>query len=160
MPSHEPWNKDGEGLQVAWNKGITGDAIPWTGKERPDVQQRMLSKNPNASGDSMRGKHHSEESKRKSADSNRGQKRTESTKAKLKEHHTGRRWYTNGQIDVKAKEQPEGFTVGRSQKKPMSAEAQERARLARIGLVWWNNGIKATKSKTCPGDNWVRGKTF
>jgi len=26
------------------------------------------------------------------------------------------------------------------------------------GMLWWNDGKTVVRSKTCPGENWVRGR--
>lgn len=57
--------------------------------------------------DTFTGKHHSEESKKKISDANK-----ESQKGS-KNSQFGTHWYTNGEINVKAKECPEGFRPGR-----------------------------------------------
>lgn len=37
-------------------------------------------------------------------------------------------------------------------------KVKERHRRGLIGKLWWNDGISQTKSKDCPGPNWVRGR--
>ena len=57
--------------------------------------------------DTFRGKHHSEETKKKMSDANK-----ENHKGS-KNSQFGTHWYTNGEINIKAKECPEGFRPGR-----------------------------------------------
>ncbi len=54
------------------------------------------------------GKHHSEESKKKIGDANK-----ENHKGS-KNSQFGTHWYTNGEVNIKAKECPEGFRPGRT----------------------------------------------
>ena len=51
------------------------------------------------------GKHHSEESRKKTSEANKG-----NTKAK------GKFWFNNGIINIRSKECPEGFAKGRIKK--------------------------------------------
>lgn len=57
--------------------------------------------------DGFAGKHHSEETKKKMSDANK-----ENHKGS-KNSQFGTHWYTNGEINIKAKECPEGFRPGR-----------------------------------------------
>ena len=58
----------------------------------------------------FKGKHHSEETKQKIAKSKKGKP---SWNKGLKLGSNGTHWYNNGEINVKAKECPEGFVKGR-----------------------------------------------
>ena len=63
-------------------------------------------KNPNY------GKHFSEEHKNKLSAANKGKKLSEETRKKLREAKKGMRWFNNGKINIRAKECPEGFVPG------------------------------------------------
>lgn len=41
-----------------------------------------------------------------------------------------------------------------------SIEAKEKLRQANLGkeVYWWNNGIKNTMSRNCPGEGWIKGR--
>lgn len=91
-------------------------------------------------GNSWNGKHHSEESKHKMSDTKKGKKHTSEHKKKISESCKGRNawnkgitcskevkeklskvtkgtyWYNNGQINVRARECPDGFVRGRLKK--------------------------------------------
>ena len=67
----------------------------------------------------MYGKHLSEEHKKKLSELNKGntyakgQHASEETKNKMSLQRTGRHWYNNGKVNVRAKECPDGFIPGR-----------------------------------------------
>jgi len=41
--------------------------------------------------------------------------------------------------------------------KVASEETKRKLSEVRKGMLWWNNGVKAIRSKECPGEGWVRG---
>ena len=47
------------------------------------------------------------------SDANKGKHLSEETKKKLSEARKGMRWFNNGETNIKAKECPEGFVPGR-----------------------------------------------
>ena len=59
------------------------------------------------------GKRHSEETRKKISEARKGYKVSEETRKKISETNRGKHWYNNGEINVKAKECPEGFVKGR-----------------------------------------------
>ena len=61
----------------------------------------------------MKGKHHSEESRKKLSESKKGKHLSEETRTKLSESIKCKHWYNNGVICVRAKTCPEGFVPGR-----------------------------------------------
>lgn len=62
----------------------------------------------------MKGKHHSEESKRKVSEAQIGKPKSEEQKRKISETLKGRKRYTNGIVEIFIKgECPEGFWPGR-----------------------------------------------
>ena len=80
-----------------------------------------------------KGKHHSEEARRKMAESAKGKKMSEESKKKNSEAHTGKKhseeskkkirstmkklhWYNNGEINTRAKECLPGFIPGKLRK--------------------------------------------
>ena len=60
-----------------------------------------------------KGRHLSEEARRKVSDAKKGKKLSEETKNKISETLKGSRWFNNGKICIKAKECPQGFIPGR-----------------------------------------------
>lgn len=123
--------------------------------------------------EARRGTHLSEETKKKIGDSNRGTVRTEEYKQKMsesckkvvhteewikhsadgnrgKEHDkTNMKWFTNGVINYRGAECPEGFRPGKvNAKKNTSA----------IGSHWYTNGVDNIQCKECP-EGYHRGRT-
>ena len=124
--------------------------------------------------EARRGTHLSEETKKKIGDSNRGTVRTEEYKQKMsesckkvvhteewikhsadgnrgKEHDkTNMKWFTNGVINYRGAECPEGFRPGKvNAKKNTSA----------VGSHWYTNGIDNIQCKECP-EGYHRGRTI
>ena len=67
----------------------------------------------------MKGKHLSEEQKKKIGEAKKGKHLSEETKKKMREAKKGKniwtkgkRWFNNGKINVRAKECPDGFVPG------------------------------------------------
>ena len=70
-----------------------------------------------------KGKHHTEETRKKISEGNKGKQagennpfygkhHSEETRNKMREAHKGKHWYHNGEINIRAKECPEGFVPG------------------------------------------------
>ena len=67
-----------------------------------------------------KGKPKSEETKKKMSEARKGKPKSEETKKKMSEAHKGKNiwtkcmhWYNDGEINIRAKECPEGFIPGR-----------------------------------------------
>lgn len=77
------------------------------GKHASDETRRKMS-------ESAKGKPKSEEARRKMKGNKNalGCKRSEETRKKMSEAHKGKHWYNNGKINTMAKECPEGFVPG------------------------------------------------
>lgn len=80
------------------------------GKHRTDKQRRRMSEAEKGENNPFYGKHHSDESKRMISESKKGKPSWNKGK---KLGSNGTHWYNNGEINVKAKECPEGFVKGR-----------------------------------------------
>lgn len=71
---------------------------------------------------------------------------TSEVRQRLSAAHKGIFWWTDGVIETKARECPEGMRRGRVKREYTK------------GKLWWTNGEKTTTSKECPGDGWRRGR--
>ena len=87
-----------------------------------------------------KGKHLSEESKKKLSEANKGKKLSEETKKKLSEARKSLHWFNNGKISKRAKECPPGFVPGRIEK--LSEETKKKLSEANKGKQAWNKGKK------------------
>ena len=81
-------------------------ALHAKGKHISDETKRKLSL-------ANKGAHHTEETKRKMSIANKGAHHTEETKQKISIARKGLHWFNNGIITVLAKSCPEGFVKGR-----------------------------------------------
>ena len=63
-----------------------------------------------------KGKHRSDESKKKMSEAKKGKQLSEEHKNKLSEVNKGKHWYNNGQINKFCYECPDGFTPGQLHK--------------------------------------------
>lgn len=66
------------------------------------------------------GKTHTEETKKKMSESKKGENHpmygkhhSDETRRRMVESHKGKHWYNNGVVNVRARECPEGFVLGR-----------------------------------------------
>lgn len=123
--------------------------------------------------EARRGTHLSEETKKKIGDGNRGKVHTEEYKQKMsetckkvvhteewirkaadahrgKEHDkTNMKWFTNGLVNYRGAECPEGFRPGKVNAKKNTSAA---------GSHWYTNGIDNIQCKECP-EGYHRGRT-
>ena len=94
---------------------------------------------------SLRGKHHSEETRKKISKSHIGKRHSEETKKKLSMARIGKSSWNKG--------------------KPMSEETRKKISISHsgekspvFGTHWWNNGIVSKQKRECPGEGWVIGR--
>ena len=110
-----------------------GENNPMYGKQLSEETKKRLSEYRKGENNAMYGKHHSEESKIKMRIAHKGKKlgkdnpfygktHSEETRKKLSEAQIGNtnvrgtRWYNDGKINIRAKECPPGFILGRLRK--------------------------------------------
>ena len=63
--------------------------------------------------ESKKGKHHSAETRKNMSEAHKGKHRSEETRKKISDVTKGTHWYNNGVKCIKAKTCPEGFVPGR-----------------------------------------------
>ena len=66
--------------------------------------------------EARKGKPFSEEHKNKLSEANKGKKRSEETRNKMSTAKKDMRWFNNGKTNIRAKECPPGFVLGRLRK--------------------------------------------
>lgn len=124
----------GRKLSEDWKKHISEGG---KGKHHSEETKIKLSEINKGENNAMYGKHHSQESRKKMSLSRKGHKVSEETRRNISEGNKGKtvssetkrklseinkgennpnygtHWYNNGEMNVKAKECPEGFVKGR-----------------------------------------------
>lgn len=107
----------------AWNKGkkmseefCRKDSESHKGKHASDETRRKMSAMRKGEKHPMYGKHHSEETRNKISEANKGKHHTEDAKKKMSAQRKGMRFFNNGKINKRAKECPPGFIPGRLRK--------------------------------------------
>lgn len=163
------------------------------GRKASDETKRKLSESKMGDKNPMYGKRGkespfygkplSEEVKKKISDTlkgnipwNKGVPMREESKIKssLNSPKRGCHWYTDGQVNILAKECPEGFHPGyyvsdekrmkisegnkeRFRKNPYPESAKEKQRIRMSQLKWYNNGEKNVRTIECP-EGFVPGR--
>lgn len=107
-------------LHKKGNKYMRGKPSHWKGKHLSEEAKRKISESLKGKNTWMKGKHLSDEHKRKIAEGNKGKRLSEETKKKLSEIHKGKTTWNKG-------------------------------------LHWYNNGIKNVFSREFP-EGFVKGR--
>lgn len=95
------------------------------GKTLSEETKRKISESLKGRTSPNKGKHlipwnkgksgiYSEETKRKISEASKGRKHSEEQNRKMSEIISNLRWYTNGEVNVRRRECPEGFRPGRA----------------------------------------------
>ena len=107
----------------AWNKGkkmseefCRKNSESHKGKHASDETRRKMSAMRKGEKHPMYGKHHSEETRNKLSEAKKGKHHTEDAKKKMSAQRKGMRFFNNGKINKRAKECPPGFIPGRLRK--------------------------------------------
>lgn len=107
----------------AWNKGkkmseefCRKNSESHKGKHASDETRRKMSAMREGEKHPMYGKHHSEETRNKISEAKKGKHHTEDAKKKMSAQRKGMRFFNNGKINKRAKECPPGFIPGRLRK--------------------------------------------
>ena len=85
-----------------------------------------------------KGKHLSEETRKKISEARKGRTFSEEHRQKISESLSGEKNPLFG--------------------KHHSEETRKKMSKTRKGMLWWNNGILSTRSRECPGEGWTRGR--
>ena len=99
-------------------------------------------------GEAHKGKVVSEETRRKLSESLKGIKRSEEHRRKIGEAQKGRVF--SDETKKKISESKMGKVITEETRRKISDHYR--------GMLYWNNGVKNIRSKTHPGNGWVRGR--
>lgn len=83
------------------------------GKHHSEEFRKKLSEALKGENNYWFGKHHSEETRKRISEAHKGKQVSEETRQKLSEATKGKHWYNNGVKCIKAKTCPDGFVPGR-----------------------------------------------
>lgn len=95
-----------------------------------------------------------------------GGKHKEDVKALLSELHRNNRYWVGKKHTQETKNKMSECKKGKqtwnaNKRNVYSEETIKKMSKAKLGLfktyIWWNDGVKNTRSEVCPGDGWVRG---
>ena len=117
-----------------------GKPSHWKGKHRSEETKRKMS-------ESHKGKKMSEEHKQKVAKARKGMKLSEETKHKMSESHKGKKL---------SEEHKQKVAKARKGMK-LSEETKHKIGENNKGRCWFNNGIKSVRAKSCP-EGFVKGR--
>ena len=144
----------------------------WQAKEYRIKNSNSHKGNPNH----MKGKTFSQEVRQHMSEAHKGHKQTEETKKRISEFNKGKiipleqreiisetfkgtHYYTNGQIEVRRKECPEGFVLGRVPKdRHHSEETKELIRIKRAKQVFSQESIDKRRESLIRFNNTPEGK--
>lgn len=99
---------------------------------------------------SMLGRRHSEETKKRIKESQLGRPKNPESIMKMRKSMTGKKHTEQARRNIS-----EGH---KGLKK--SSECKAKISALRTGTYWWTDGTLNKSSKTSPGDNWRRGRTY
>ena len=110
----------------------------------------------------MKGKHHSDETRKKISESAKGKTFSEETRKKLSESLPGdNNPFFGKQLSEetrrKLSESLKGRTFSEETRKKLSEAAKGKNKWTKDSH-WWNNGIEMKMSRECPGEGWKRGR--
>ena len=104
--------------------------------------------------ESRKGKHHSEETRKKLSEATKGKHRSEETRKKISEAKKGENHPMFGKhLSEETRQKLSEANKG----KHLSAEARKKIGEAKKGTNWYNNGVKNIRAKTCP-EGFVPGR--
>lgn len=120
------------------SKGVKESKKNWSPEKKKIIadKARETWKLHGFNHDVFKGKHHSEETKKKISEAHKGQG------LGSKNGSFGKHWFTNGTENIKCEVCPEGFVPGRT---------------INQGIHWWTDGNENVFSKTCP-EGFRKGK--
>ena len=112
-----------------------------------------------------KGKVVSDETRRRSSESHKGQVVTEETRRKMSEAKLGKkrseetkRKMSKSRLGVNTSEETRRKMSEANKGKKRSDETRRKIKDHQKGMLFWNNGTRNIRSKTHPGEGWVRGR--
>lgn len=176
-----------EKLSKALKGKYTGENSSFYGKHHSEETRKKLSlskmgeKNPMYGKKTFwYGKHLPEDVRKKLSESKKGQipwnkgipmKEESKLKASLNSPKRGMTWYTNGQVNIMAKECPDGFWKGKTVSeetrrkiaviqtgRPYKESSKEKQRIKMAKLKWYTNGQINVRKEECP-EGFYPGRT-
>jgi hypothetical protein len=86
-----------------------------------------------------------------------GKRHTEETKDKIRKKALGKLVSNEAKTNM-SKAQSRRWTDEEKSKRSIEYKSRGHKPPSSKGMLWWNNGVDVTRSLTCPGENWVKGR--